>query len=99
MVQKHGVWWGATGASIVAAVSLGCSGTPPPASPAAADPPPTAKGPPAVTRVAGVVLFSATKAPPATGGVVYIEDAPKQPGVATSATVDVTHKVFSPTSR
>jgi plastocyanin len=30
------------------------------------------------------------------GGVVYLEDAPKQPGVATSATVNVHNKEFSP---
>jgi plastocyanin len=42
------------------------------------------------------VLLSSSHGPPTSGGVVYLEDAPKQPGVAMSATVDVDHKVFSP---
>ena len=34
--------------------------------------------------------------PPKGGGVVYLEDAPKQPGVAMTAEVDVHKKEFTP---
>jgi plastocyanin len=47
-------------------------------------------------RIVGTVLFSSTGKAPTSGGVVYLEDAPKQPGVATTAAVDVYHKEFSP---
>jgi plastocyanin len=43
-----------------------------------------------------VVLLSTTGKPPTSGGVVYIEDAPKQPALATTTTINVDHKVFSP---
>jgi len=39
---------------------------------------------------------SSTGKPPTGGGVVYLEDAAKQPRVATSANIDVYHKEFSP---
>jgi plastocyanin len=42
-----------------------------------------------------VVLVSTGKAPTG-GGVVYLEGPPKQPGVATAATIDIFHKEFTP---
>jgi plastocyanin len=81
----------------LAAAGSGCNSTPAPASPAAAATSTSStKVPLVVPNIVGTVLFSATGNPPASGGVVYLEDAPKQPGVATTATVDVNHKVFSP---
>jgi plastocyanin len=83
----------------IAAGTMGC-GAPPAASPpsgaaAAASPiAPTAAA--TAPRIVGTVHLSSTHNPPASGGVVYIDDAPKQPGVATTATIDVDHKVFSP---
>src|SRR5579859_2792305 len=47
-------------------------------------------------RIAGTVHLSSTHNPPVNGGVVYVDDAPKRPGVATTATIDVDHKVFTP---
>jgi plastocyanin len=81
-------------------VSLACNSVPGPASPAATAPtaaPTSAPNAalPAGPRIVGTVL-STTGDPLKTGGVVYLEDAPKQPGVATTATVDVHNKDFSP---
>jgi plastocyanin len=49
-----------------------------------------------VPRIVGTVLLASNGKPPAGGGVVYLEDAPKQPGVAMTAAIDVDHKEFSP---
>ena len=81
----------------VAAVALSCNAVPAPASPAASVP--TGAAPslsPAGQSIVGTVLLSSTGKAPASGGVVYLEDAPKQPGVAITATIDVDHKDFSP---
>jgi plastocyanin len=65
----------------------------------------TPSGAPAVERsgaplpspsIVGVVFLSSTGKPPTGGGVVYLEDGPKQPGVATTATINVDHKEFTP---
>jgi len=87
-----------TVALAVAGTGFGCNSTPAPASPTASAPSgasPSLKAPPAGPRIVGTVLLSSTGKPP-TGGVVYLEDAPKQPGVATTAASDVDHKNFSP---
>lgn len=47
-------------------------------------------------RITGQVLVSATGKAPTSGGVVFLEDGPKQPGVATTAAINVDHKQFSP---
>jgi plastocyanin len=47
-------------------------------------------------RIVGSVTLSATEKPSTVGGVVYLEDAPKQPGVATTATIEVHRKAFRP---
>jgi len=47
-------------------------------------------------RLVGSVLLSSTGNPPTSGGVVYVDGAPKQPDVATTATIVVDHKVFTP---
>ena len=83
------------------AVGLGCNSNPAPASPsagaqAATSPAGSIKAPPAGPRIVGTVLLSSTQKAPTGGGVVYLEDAPKQPGVATTAAIDVDHKMFSP---
>jgi len=83
------------------AVGLGCNSTPPAASPVASvasAAPPVAPSASSLTdpRIVGTVLVSSTHNPPTSGGVVYIEDAPKRPGVATTATINVDHKMFSP---
>jgi plastocyanin len=79
------------------AVALGCNAAPSPASPASgARSAEVAKSPPPVPKIVGVVHLSSTGKAPPTGGVVYVEDAPKQPGVATAATIQIDHKEFSP---
>ena len=47
-------------------------------------------------RIVGVVLVSTTGKAPTSGGVVFLEDAPKQPGAALTAAINVDHKEFSP---
>jgi plastocyanin len=83
-----------------ATVGFGCNATPPPASPApgaqSAASPAASVAASVGPRLAGTVVVSSTGKPPTGGGVVYLEDAPKQPGVATTATVDVHNKEFSP---
>jgi plastocyanin len=82
---------------LVCAVAFGCNGAPVPASnPTGAQAAERAGASPPTPRIVGVVLLSSTGKPPTGGGVVYIEDAPKQPSVATTATINVYHKEFSP---
>jgi plastocyanin len=79
-------------------VVLGCNATPDAASPAAvpvASAAP-AKSPAAPPKIVGTVLSATTHEPIRSGAVVYLEDAPKQPGVAMAAAVDVDHKEFRP---
>lgn len=80
----------------VTAVGLGC--TPSPATPGTASQaaPSTADSskPPAGPKIVGAVSSQGKEWKG--GGVVYLEDAPKQPGVAMTATIDIHHKEFSP---
>jgi plastocyanin len=50
------------------------------------------------SKIIGIVfsLVGAGEEVPPNGGVVYLEDAPKEPGEAMAATVNVDHKSFSP---
>jgi plastocyanin len=83
---------------VVGGAFLGCNATPGPASPAGAAPPAAgaAKTPAPAPRIVGTVLSATTHEPIRGGAVVYLEDAPKLPGVATAATMDVDHKEFRP---
>ena len=82
----------------VAMAGFGCNENPAPASPTAGAPSamsPSFTAPLGGPRIVGTILLSSTGKAPA-GGVVYLEDALRQPGVATTATVDVNRKEFSP---
>ncbi len=88
---------GATvGLVAVAAGSLGC--TPSPSAPDTAAHAATSAAasskPPTGPRVVGTVTSQGNAW--AGGGVVYLEDAPKQPGVALTATIEVHNKEFTP---
>jgi len=88
-------------AGIAAAGALACNDVPAPASPPTGAPSvataaPSSKPLPPGPRIVGTVLVTATGKPSTVGGVVYLEDAPKQPGEAMIATVNVDHKEFSP---
>lgn len=78
-----------------AAALIGCNPSPthaPAASPyATPEPPPIPTGP----SIVGRITLSSTKEPPR-AGVVYLEDAPKQPGTLMTATINVDHKNFTP---
>jgi plastocyanin len=77
------------------AVGFGCNPTTAPASPVAATQSSghaTVAGP----GIVGTVVASPTGKAAQGGGVVYLEDAPRQPAVAMSAEVDVRSKDFSP---
>jgi plastocyanin len=84
----------------VVAVGLGCSPYPPPGAPSAdtKSVASTPKPPAAAPKIVGAVLSGVKNppGPPDGGGVVYLEDAPKRPGVAMTAEVDVYHKEFTP---
>jgi plastocyanin len=82
-----------------AVLGFGCNAT----VPGAASPPPPGVAPmgvssmvPAHRMIAGTVVSASTSKPPVAGAVVYLEDAPKEPGAATAAWIDVDHKLFSP---
>lgn len=85
-------------AAVVGCAVLGCNAAPGPASPASlpSAPAASAKAPAPAPKIVGTVLSATTHEPIRGGAVVYLEDAPKQPGVATSATIDVDHKEFRP---
>jgi len=81
------------------ALCSACSPSPSPTSPAggsasSAPTGATAKMPPG-PKLVGALTTNAGD-PWTAGGVVYLEDAPKQPGVALSAEIDVRNKVFTP---
>jgi plastocyanin len=79
----------------VATASLGC--TPPPTAAAPANPAGASlKGPPGSPAIVGTVRIASTGQAPPGGGVVYLEDAPREPDVATAAAIDVYHKEFFP---
>jgi plastocyanin len=81
----------------LAVAGFGCNSRPAPASPASGLPSAASSTAPSVSpSIVGTVLLSSTGKAPAGGGVVYLQDAPKQPGVATAAAIDVQHKQFSP---
>ncbi len=85
---------------VLGAVAFACNG-PAPASPAsslrsAASPTESSHSELSFPRIVGVVHVSATGKAPANGGVVFLEDAPKQPGVAMTAAINVDHKQFVP---
>lgn len=70
--------------------------TPPPTSPTGAQDDATAPAKPYEgPGITGTVTLTRTKLPPA-AGVVYLEDAPKEPGVAMNAKIDIFHKEFEP---
>lgn len=84
-----------------AAVGLGCMGAPAPASPAtgtrsAASSEGSSKAPLSGPSIGGSVVLSSSGKVLTGGGIVYLEDAPKQPGVAMSAAINVNHKEFTP---
>jgi plastocyanin len=84
---------------VVLAVVSGCNSPRAPAAPASGAPSVGAKSSEpdlSFPRIVGVVLVSTTGKAPTSGGVVFLEDAPKQPGVALTAAVNVDHKEFSP---
>jgi plastocyanin len=80
-----------------AVLILGCKATPSPSSPSVGAP--SAPGAPALRspgpKISGKVVWTpeTTKKPT---GVVYIEDAPKQPGVATTAEINIKNKELTP---
>ncbi len=83
-----------------AAALFGCGASPEPNSPSAVTKA-TASSPkplPGVPRIVGTVLSTAGNPPvaPKGGGVVYLEDAPKERGVATTAEIDIHNKEFTP---
>jgi plastocyanin len=81
----------------LAVAGFGCNGARAPASPASGLPSAgSSTAPSAVPSIVGTVLLSSTGKAPTGGGVVYLQDTPKQPGVATAAAIDVKHKAFSP---
>ncbi len=83
--------------AVAIGLCLGCNANPAPANPGGslqAAPAKSAKIPPG-PRITGI-LTASTGDPWTGGGVVYLEDAPKQPGVATSTEVDIHNKVFNP---
>jgi plastocyanin len=84
-----------------AAAAFGCDSAPAPASPAsgprsAASPADSSRPDLSFPRIVGVVFVSTTRKAPTNGGVVFLEDAPKRPVVATTATINVEHKEFTP---
>ncbi len=80
------------------ATSLGCNTTPA-ASPVPTGPPtsqPESVGPVVAPAIVGTVLLSATDLPPTSGGIVYLEDGPKEPNALTAASIDIYHKQLTP---
>ncbi len=51
---------------------------------------------PTTAKIKGALTAAATKELWTGGGVVYLEDAPKQPNVATTATIEIHKREFSP---
>jgi plastocyanin len=78
-----------------AAFSTGCNATPSPSSPPAASAPMSSAAPAARPRVVGTVTWvpETTKKPT---GIVYVEDALKQPGAAMSADIAIKNKDLTP---
>ena len=83
--------------AIAIGLGVGCNANPAPTTPGGSPPAPPAKTAkvPAGPRITGVLITSTGDAWTG-GGVVYLEDAPKQPGVATSTEIDIHNKLFTP---
>lgn len=79
---------------VAAATTFGCNHTPPPASPSPG--PPAHAAVPVNPSIVGTVMVAATHKPPPLGGVVYLDNAPKQPGALMLAHVVIHHKDFIP---
>jgi plastocyanin len=83
-----------------AALTSGCNGPPPrAAAPGAGALPARAESSEpelSFPSIVGVVDVTTTGKAPTTGGVVFLEDAPKQAGAATTASINVDHKEFVP---
>jgi plastocyanin len=79
----------------VAAVAFGCDSRPAtaPEKPFSA---PTPAPPPTRLSIVGTVTLSSTQKPSPTGGVVYLEDAPKGADAPMTARVAIHHKEFVP---
>ncbi len=81
----------------VVLAAAGCNGAPAPSAPVSGAAPPTAPAPaPANPSIVGTVLLSTTHKPAPLGGVVYIDDAPRQPGKLMAADIAIHHKEFTP---
>lgn len=94
VVRRH-VFFAALGLA-ASCIGAGCQPAAPrsAAQPAERPLPPPPEGPWIIGRV--VVGGAGPEKKPPRGGVVYLEDAPKQPGVATATTIEIDHKDFSP---
>jgi plastocyanin len=85
-----------TAAVALATTGLGCNGGPAPASPTAQPATPASSAAPlSGPRIVGTVTWTPETARKGVG-VVYLEDAPKQPGAAMTASIDIKNKEFSP---
>ncbi len=78
----------------LATTGLGCNSGRAPAAPAAQPASAPSVAPLTGPRIVGTVTWTPETA--RKGGVVYLEDAPKQPGAAMTASIDIKHKEFSP---
>ncbi len=72
---------------------FGCNDTP---APPVVAPSTTVEEPVVAPAIVGTVLLSTTDMPPPKGGIVYLEDGPKEPDALTTATVDIFHKQLTP---
>jgi plastocyanin len=85
--------------AVCAVTAVATGGAAPPGQPAGVAPTsssPAAKAVAPRPRLVGSVVLAATGEPLRTGGVVYLEDGPRQPGVATTARIEVRDKRFTP---
>lgn len=78
----------------LAAAVFGCSTNPPPKPPPA--PTPAEAPSPANPNIVGDVVLSTTKKPAPLGGVVYLDNSPKQPGALMKADIIIHKKEFLP---
>ncbi len=81
-------------AGLIVALAVGChpNETTQSATTPAASSTPKASAP----KIKGAITSAATKELWTSGGVVYLEDAPKQADIATSATIEIRTREFSP---
>ncbi len=81
--------------ALTAVAGIGCNGAPAPASPTQSVAPQSSAARMTGPRIVGTVVW----APETTkkgAGVVYLEDAPRQPGAAMTAEIDIKNKEFTP---